>query len=49
MPPDEAAKEILDGIVAGDEEIYVGDMARGIAAGLATDPKSVERQLSAYL
>jgi NAD(P)-dependent dehydrogenase (short-subunit alcohol dehydrogenase family) len=49
MPPDEAAKEILDGIVAGDEEIYVGDMARGIAAGLATDPKAVERQLSAYL
>jgi NAD(P)-dependent dehydrogenase (short-subunit alcohol dehydrogenase family) len=41
-----AATEILDGFEAGEEEIYVGDMARGIAQGLAHDPKAVERQLA---
>jgi NAD(P)-dependent dehydrogenase (short-subunit alcohol dehydrogenase family) len=41
-----AAAEILDGFEAGEEEIYVGDMARGIAQGLAHDPKAVERQLA---
>ena len=42
MPP----AEILDGFEAGEEEIYVGDMARGLAQGLAHDPKAVERQLA---
>jgi NAD(P)-dependent dehydrogenase (short-subunit alcohol dehydrogenase family) len=46
MAPAEAAVEILDGFEAGEEEIYVGDMARGIAQGLAHDPKAVERQLA---
>jgi NAD(P)-dependent dehydrogenase (short-subunit alcohol dehydrogenase family) len=46
MTPAEAAAEILDGFVTGEEEIYVGDMARGIAQGLAHDPKAVERQLA---
>ena len=41
-----AAVEIFDGCEAGEEEIYVGDMARGIAQGLAHDPKAVERQLA---
>jgi hypothetical protein len=41
-----AAAEILDGFEAGEEEIYVGDMARGLAEGLAHDPKAVERQLA---
>jgi NAD(P)-dependent dehydrogenase (short-subunit alcohol dehydrogenase family) len=41
-----AAAEILDGLEAGEEEIYVGDMARGIAEGLAHDPKAIERQLA---
>ena len=41
-----AATEILDGFEAGEEEIYVGDMARGIAEGLAHDPKAIERQLA---
>lgn len=39
-------KEILDGFEAGKEEIYVGEMARGLAQGLAHDPKGVERQLA---
>jgi NAD(P)-dependent dehydrogenase (short-subunit alcohol dehydrogenase family) len=41
-----AAAEILDGFEAGGEDIYVGEMARGIAEGLAHDPKAVERQLA---
>ncbi|MGA2292591.1 SDR family oxidoreductase [Bradyrhizobium sp.] len=46
MSPPDAAKEILDGFEAGEEEIYVGEMARGLAQGLAHDPKAVERQLA---
>jgi short-subunit dehydrogenase len=46
MTTAEAAKEILDGFEAGEEEIYVGEMARGLARGLAHDPKGVERQLA---
>jgi NAD(P)-dependent dehydrogenase (short-subunit alcohol dehydrogenase family) len=46
MSPSDAAKEILDGFEAGEEEIYVGEMARGLAQGLAHDPKAVERQLA---
>jgi NAD(P)-dependent dehydrogenase (short-subunit alcohol dehydrogenase family) len=41
-----AAAEILDGFEAGDEDIYVGEMARGLAQGLAHDHKAVERQLA---
>jgi short-subunit dehydrogenase len=46
MSPADAAREILDGFEKGEEEIYVGDMARGLAEGLAKDPKGVERQLA---
>jgi short-subunit dehydrogenase len=46
MSPAEAAAEILDGFERGEEEIYVGEMARGLAQGLAHDPKAVERQLA---
>ena len=46
MSPADAAAEILDGFEKGEEEIYVGEMARGLAAGLASDPKGVERQLA---
>lgn len=46
MTTEEAAREILDGFEAGDEDIYVGEMAKGLAAGLAQDHKAVERQLA---
>lgn len=46
MTTAEAATEILDGFESGEEDIYVGEMARGIAQGLAHDPKAVERQLA---
>ncbi|MGY4305656.1 short-subunit dehydrogenase [Bradyrhizobium sp. USDA 4369] len=46
MTPADAAKDILDGYEAGEEDIYVGDMAKGLAAGLAQDHKAVEKQLA---
>lgn len=46
MSPVDAAREILDGYEAGEEDIYVGDMARGLAAGLARDHKAIEKQLA---
>jgi NAD(P)-dependent dehydrogenase (short-subunit alcohol dehydrogenase family) len=46
MTTADAAAEILDGFEAGEEEIYVGEMARGLAQGLSADPKAVERQLA---
>jgi hypothetical protein len=46
MAPADAAREILDGFEAGEEDIYVGDTARGLAEGLKHDPKGVERQLA---
>ena len=46
MTTADAAKEILDGFESGEEDIYVGEMARGLAQGLAHDPKGVERQLA---
>jgi short-subunit dehydrogenase len=46
MTTADAAREILSGFEAGEEEIYVGEMARGLAQGLAHDPKGIERQLA---
>ncbi|MCA1452644.1 SDR family oxidoreductase [Bradyrhizobium sp. BRP22] len=46
MTTAEAAAEILDGFERGEEEIYVGEMARGLAQGLTEDPKAVERRLA---
>jgi NAD(P)-dependent dehydrogenase (short-subunit alcohol dehydrogenase family) len=46
MTTADAAREILDGYEAGEEDIYVGEMAKGLAAGLAQDHKTVERQLA---
>jgi len=49
MPPSEVAAAALNAVEGGLEEIYPGDMASGIAEGLAADPKAVEKELSAYL
>jgi hypothetical protein len=46
MTTADAATEILDGFESGEEDFYVGEMARGVAQGLAHDPKAVERQLA---
>ena len=49
MAPADVAKAALKAIEDGTEEIYPGDMAQGVAAGLAADPKAVERQFAGYL
>jgi NAD(P)-dependent dehydrogenase (short-subunit alcohol dehydrogenase family) len=47
--PLDVAKEVLKAIEDGQEEVYPGDMAKGISAGLAADPKAVEKEFAAYL
>jgi 2-keto-3-deoxy-L-rhamnonate aldolase RhmA/NAD(P)-dependent dehydrogenase (short-subunit alcohol dehydrogenase family) len=49
LQPAEVAAAIIDGLRNGAEEIYPGDMAAGTAAGLANDPKGVERQYGQFL
>ena len=49
MKPAEVAEAIVHGLEYGLEEVYPGDMAMGIAAGLATDPKAVEKQFAGFL
>lgn len=49
MQPAEVARCVIDALAAGHEEIYPGDMATGMAAGLAADAKAVEKQCAAYL
>ncbi len=49
MNPADVATAALAAIEAGTEEVYPGDMAQGVSAGLAQDPKAVEVQFSAYL
>ena len=45
MQPAEIARAVLDALAAGHGDIYPG----GMAAGLAADPKAVEKQCAAYL
>jgi NAD(P)-dependent dehydrogenase (short-subunit alcohol dehydrogenase family) len=54
LPPPKAApldivKEVLAGIEAGSEEIYPGEMAKGVSGGLSADPKAVEKDFAKYL
>ncbi len=49
MPPREVAEAVLAALEQGIDEVYPGEMAHGIAQGLAADPKAVERQFAAYL
>lgn len=49
MNPADVAKAALEAIEKGLEDVYPGDMAQGVAAGLAKDPKAVEAQFGAYL
>jgi hypothetical protein len=49
MEPPEVASAVLAAIEGDDEEIYPGEMAAGVKAGLASDPKAVEKQLGAVL
>jgi NAD(P)-dependent dehydrogenase (short-subunit alcohol dehydrogenase family) len=49
LPPRDVAEAALAALGQGIEEVYPGDMAAGIARGLAADPKAVEKQFAAYL
>jgi peptide/nickel transport system ATP-binding protein len=49
MPPRDVAEAALAALEQGQEEVYPGDMAQGVAKGLAADPKGVEKQFAAYL
>ena len=49
MPPSEVAEQTLDALEAGQEELYSGDMASGIAQGLDADSKAVEKEFAQYL
>ena len=50
LDPADVVRATLNGIESGDElDIYPGDMAQGLRAGLEHDPKEVEAELSGYL
>jgi NAD(P)-dependent dehydrogenase (short-subunit alcohol dehydrogenase family) len=48
-PPGAVAEAIVEALKGDAEEIYPGEMAAGVFAGLASDPKAVERQFAAFL
>ncbi|HEX4984594.1 MAG TPA: SDR family oxidoreductase [Burkholderiales bacterium] len=47
--PADVAKAALQAVEQGIEDVYPGGMAQGISAGLAKDPKAVEKEFAAYL
>ena len=49
MPPGEVAAAAFAALEQGVEDVYPGDMASGVAQGLAGDPKAVEKQFAGYL
>ncbi len=49
LPPAEVAKAALAAVEGGLEDTYPGDMATGVAAGLADDAKKVEKEFAQYL
>lgn len=49
IPPAEVVADAIRALAAGEEEVYPGAQAAGMAAALAHDPKAVERQLAALL
>ncbi len=49
MQPTGVVSAALDAVEAGIEDVYPGDMATGVAQGLAADPKAVEKEFAGYL
>jgi NAD(P)-dependent dehydrogenase (short-subunit alcohol dehydrogenase family) len=49
LPPAAVADAVIDAIRNGLEDVYPGDMAQGLLAGLRADAKAVERELAGYL
>jgi 2-dehydro-3-deoxyglucarate aldolase/4-hydroxy-2-oxoheptanedioate aldolase len=48
MSPGEVADAVIDGLQRRLEEIYPGEIAAGVAFGLALDPRSVQQQFGGY-
>jgi len=48
LSPADAARAIVDGLTNGTEDVYPDDFSKGVSAGLAADPKSVERQFASF-
>jgi len=44
--PADAARAIVAGIIAGDEEIFPDRMSQGTGAAFFADPKGLERQVA---
>jgi NAD(P)-dependent dehydrogenase (short-subunit alcohol dehydrogenase family) len=47
--PNEVARNVLNGLEAGDEEVYPDPASAEMHTGLLSDPKAVERQAGAML
>ena len=48
MSPEQAAAEIIEAIRAERIEIPIGDAARDVMAGLASDPLAIEMSFAEY-
>jgi len=49
LDPNDVASIALKAVETGTEDVDVGDMAQGVAAGLLANPKKVEKEFAAYL
>jgi peptide/nickel transport system ATP-binding protein len=49
LDPGNVASIALKAVESGTEDVNVGDMAQGVAAGLLADPKKVEKEFANYL
>ena len=48
LAPKDVAALALKGVESGTEDVDVGDMAQGVAAGMKADPKAVEKDFANY-
>ena len=49
LDPNDVASIALKAVESGTEDVDVGDMAQGVAAGMKADPKKMEKEFAAYL
>jgi NAD(P)-dependent dehydrogenase (short-subunit alcohol dehydrogenase family) len=49
LDPADVARQSLQAVESGAEDIYVGDMAQGLMQGVRGDEKAVEKQLAGML
>lgn len=49
LAPKDVASLALKAVESGTEDLDIGDMAQGVAAGMKADPKAVEKDFANYL